>query len=782
MRIWAGFAGLAIAVSLALTLSGYSAFLIGLIAITTIACVGLNILLGLAGEVSLGQAGFLALGAYSVGVLTTKVGLPFFAAWFLSIILVAAVAAVVALPALRVSGPYLAMITIAFGFIVEAAATEWQTVTGGSVGISDIGSPFGVGGTAAMACVCASVMLFGFSWLKKSPLGLAMICTAQAPNAARSVGIEALPVRAAAFVLAATAGGVAGGLQAALTGFLAPSSFPFSQSILFLLVVMVGGVGSPVGPLIGAFLVGLLPEFLSSLAEYRQLVFGAALLVVLWIAPRGIVGLFNTRQTNEPVARGDVVGYLRAGAGGALTAKELSVAFGGVKAVDGVDLRLQPGCVTGVIGPNGAGKTTLLNALTGFVTPNTGTIVADGRIARSFQTAQMPPDMTVLDCVRLGLLRGRWRGNADANFAAALLKFVGYTNTLSALAGTLPHPDRRLVEIARALATQPSVLVLDEPAAGLDASDTERLGPVLRNIAACGLAVALVEHDMALVMGVCDTLVVLDTGRVIATGTPVDIRSNAQVRAAYLGSGSTHAIRQGVKTSETLLNVVRLNAGYGGVDVLCDIDLAVARGEMVALIGPNGAGKSTLMRSLSGLLRPVKGHVEFDGEDLAASPAHKVARAGLVLVPEGRQVFPQLTVAENLRLGATARHDFTLDEVAGILERFPRLKPLIDRPAGFLSGGEQQMLALGRGLLAKPRLLLLDEPSLGLAPAVAQELFAALSRLRDEGLTLVLVDQMTELALPLADRCALLEGGQIRHIGTTAEMAAKLDYLKGDAA
>jgi ABC-type branched-subunit amino acid transport system ATPase component len=594
------------------------------------------------------------------------------------------------------------------------------------------------------------------------------------------VGVRALPVRAAAFVLAATAGGLAGGLQAALTGFIAPSSFPFSQSILFLLVVMVGGVGSSAGPLAGAILVGLLPEFLSSLAEYRQLVFGAGLLVVLWIAPRGLAGFFARRAGTDPVAHGDVSAFLREGAAQGLRADGLSVAFGGVRAVDNVSLHVQSGRITGIIGPNGAGKTTLLNAITGFVTPNAGTIHADGRVARSFQTAQMPPDMTVLDCVRLGLLHGKWQGAADPGFAAALLEFVGYSNKLSVLAGTLPHPDRRLVEIARALATQPSVLLLDEPAAGLDASDTQRLGPVLRRLADCGLAVALVEHDMALVMGICDTLVVLDTGRVIATGSPAEIRANAQVRAAYLGSGLVATARPHAKAGKTLLNVVGLGAGYGGVAVLRDITLTVGRGEMVALVGPNGAGKSTLMRALSGLLRPVKGSIEFAGDELAASPAHEVARARLVLVPEGRQVFAHLTVSENLRLGATTRRDFSPAEITAMLERFPRLKPLLDRPAGLLSGGEQQMLALGRGLLAKPDLLLLDEPSLGLAPAVAQELFTALSRLRDEGLTLVLVDQMADLALPLADRCALLEGGRIGQIGTPTEMAASLDYLKGE--
>ena len=780
MRLAASVALLAAACAAALALPGYYAFLIGLVAVSALACTGLNVLLGLAGEVSLGQGGFLALGAYGVGVLTTGAGWPFLLAWPAATALTVAVAAVLAMPALRVSGPYLAMVTIAFGFIVEAAATEWRGLTGGASGIAGIPGPFGIHGTAVLACLCCAAGLAGFGWLRRSPLGLAMAAQATAPAAARSIGIAAVPVRAAAFVLAAGAAGVAGGLQAGLTGFIAPSSFPFSQSILFLLVVMVGGAGSTVGPLAGAVLVGLLPELLSGLAEYRQLVFGAGLLAVLWLAPRGLAGLLPARRAAVPATAGDVAAFLRqsecqSGTGG-LRVEGLGVTFGGVRAVDGVSLQARSGAVTGIMGPNGAGKTTLLNGITGFVRPDRGAVHADGRVARTFQTAQMPGDMTVLDCVRTGLLRGQWRGRADPALAAALLEFAGYTGPVLAPSGSLPHPDRRLVEIARALATRPAVLLLDEPAAGLDGADTARLAPVLRRIAACGVAVVLVEHDMDLVMGACDALFVLDAGRLIAEWTPAQMRADPAVRAAYLGSGDARPPRPARAPGAPLLTIDALQAGYGGVPVLRDLSLQVGQGEMVALVGPNGAGKSTLMRALSGLLRPVGGGIGFAGRDTAALPAHAVARLGLVLVPEGRQVFPHLSVRDNMRLGATARRGFDPAEIAAMLDRFPRLRPLLDRPAGLLSGGEQQMLALARGLLARPVLLLLDEPSLGLAPAVTAELFDALSHLRDEGLALLLVDQRADLALPLADRCAVLLGGRIGRAGPASDMDA-LNYL-----
>jgi ABC-type branched-subunit amino acid transport system ATPase component/ABC-type branched-subunit amino acid transport system permease subunit len=768
---------------------GYYAYLMGTLATTALVGVGLNVLLGLAGEVSLGQAGFLALGAYGVGILTTKAGLNFWEALPLAVLLVTAISAVLSIPALRVTGPYLAMVTIAFGFIVESVSIEWQGLTGGSSGLAGIPAPFGTGGTALLACALCVLALALFHYFIRSPLGLAMQATAAAPAAARGIGISALPVRTAAFMLAAVAAGLAGGLQAALTGFIAPSSFPFSQSILFLLVVVVGGAGRTLGPLVGAAVVVLLPEFLASLAEYRLLVFGAGLLIVLWIAPGGIAGAIARLvmpQASASNAKPDIDLALAhiAGSGGSLVAEGVRVAFGGVVAVAGVDLTAPPGRVTSVIGPNGAGKTTLLNLVSGFQRPDTGTVrvgsaditgqsaydVARAGLARTFQTAQPFGGLSVLDNVRLGLLRGGWRGEAPAELARALLALVGYTGSETRLAATLPHVDRRLVEIARALATKPAVLLLDEPAAGLDDADTIKLGSLLQRLARAGLAVVLVEHDMSLVMSISDEIVVLDAGRRIASGVPAAVRADPAVKAAYLGATTSIQPLAPRPAGALLLDVRDLNAGYGPLGVLHQIGLQVGRGETIAVLGPNGAGKSTLMKALSGLIRPVEGAIGFGGVELTRLPAHLVARAGLILVPEGRQVFPQLTVAENLRLGATRRGDFDDAEIETMLERFPRLRPRLHTAAALLSGGEQQMLAVARGLLARPDILLLDEPSLGLAPAVAAELFGQFTRLREEGMTLLIVDQMADHVLAIADRGYVISGGRVVAQGKPSEL------------
>jgi ABC-type branched-subunit amino acid transport system ATPase component len=344
-----------------------------------------------------------------------------------------------------------------------------------------------------------------------------------------------------------------------------------------------------------------------------------------------------------------------------------------------------------------------------------------------------------------------------------------------ARAADLPHVDRRLVEIARALATRPAVLLLDEPAAGLSRADKEALAALLRRIAQSGVAVLLVEHDMEIVMGISDRVVVLDAGTPIASGTPREVQQDPAVREAYLGGA--HGLRKESAASEEksklLLDVSSLQAGYGAEPVLKGIDLRVNEGELVAVLGANGAGKSTLMRALAGLHRPIGGEVVFQKDSLKSLPAHRVVSRGVILVPEGRQVFPELSVLDNIRLGAYLRKDVPESEVQAMLDRFPRLRERLQQRAGLLSGGEQQMLALARGLMAKPKLLLLDEPSLGLAPQVIEDLFASLDRLRGERVTILLVDQMAGLALSLADRAYVIEAGRISASGTAAQVAAE---------
>ncbi|TMH66197.1 MAG: ATP-binding cassette domain-containing protein, partial [Betaproteobacteria bacterium] len=412
----------------------------------------------------------------------------------------------------------------------------------------------------------------------------------------------------------------------------------------------------------------------------------------------------------------------------------------------------------------------------GFYRPDAGSIrigarelqgsaawrIARAGVARTYQTTLLFGSMTVAENLTIA-------GGGDE-----LLSFVNYKGDINARAADLPHVDKRLVEIARALAIGPSVLLLDEPAAGLSRQDKERLAQLLRRIADSGVAVVLVEHDMEVVMGISDTVVVLDAGVVIAAGAPAEVQRDPAVRKAYLGEQTARAIapRAAAEPGAPYLQVGRLAAGYGAEPVLKGVELQVRERELVAVLGANGAGKSTLMRALSGLLRPVQGGIAFGGEDITGLPAHKVVPLGLVLVPEGRQVFPELSVLHNLELGAFRRKDAAATDIETMLDRFPRLRERLHQRAGLLSGGEQQMLAIARGLMGRPKMLLLDEPSLGLAPAVINDLFAALDRLRAESATILLVDQMAGLALALADRAYVIEGGRIVASGAAHEIAA----------
>jgi ABC-type branched-subunit amino acid transport system ATPase component/ABC-type branched-subunit amino acid transport system permease subunit len=818
MRGRAAFAAAACLVTVLLILraDGYQVYIIALVGLTAVVAVGLNILVGLAGQVSLGHVAFYAIGAYTVGVLTTKLNWSFWPACAAALALSGLAGAALSLPALRVRGPYLAMVTIAFGFLVEQGAAEWSGLTGGWNGLFGIAPPRLIGhefrerDIALLVLVQTILVLSFYAGLSRSPWGQAMRALRESETAGRAIGLNPVQVRTAAFTFSAMLAGLAGGTFAALSTFISPESFPFSQSILFLLVVVVGGAETLLGPLIGAIIVVLLPELLSTLAQYRLLFVGVLFLLVLRAAPEGIVGLarpYLGRKRDErfPQDASHIEAWLSpTSTGSTLVAKSLGISFGGVKAVRDVSFKAPPSRITSIIGPNGAGKSTVLNLVCGFYRPGGGSIrfgdheitgfrsetLARLGIARTFQTTQLFGGMTVLENVMIALRRGalgtrfvEFRRDAEAEkTAGALLHFVGYRGPLEQTAAALPHVEKRLVEIARALALKPQLLALDEPAAGLGAADKHALAHLLRRIADFGIAVVLVEHDMSLVMGVSDQIVVLDAGQRIALGSPDAVAADPAVRAAYLGTAAASAAltpATRVLKDDLVVRASSLGSGYGPIRVLAGVDVEIAQGELVAILGSNGAGKSTLVRALAGLNRPITGSVVFEGRHLEQLPVHLIAAQGLILVPEGRQLFPELSVLDNLQLGAFARPTPHLATLTGqLLDRFPRLRDLKNQRAGLLSGGEQQMLAIARGLIARPKVLILDEPSLGLAPMLVDTLYELFSDLRDEQVTLLLVDQMAARALSIAHRGYLLRSGRVEHGGPAAMLAAD-DTLVG---
>jgi len=808
----------ALAVFLAATIAaifvadGYQLYIIALVGLTAIVGVGLNVLLGLSGQISLGHVGLYAIGAYTGAILTTSLKVSFWIALPAAGLLAGLAGTLLAIPALRVRGPYLAMITIAFGFVVEQGAAEWKGLTGGWNGImfipvpSALGFEFAEREIALLTTAMTVLAVLLFMRLAGSNWGLAMRAVRDSEVASQSLGLNPVTVRTMAFTLSAVLAGMAGAVFAAMTNFISPESFPFLRSILFLLVVIIGGTGTVLGPVAGALVVVLLPEFLSALAEYRVLFMGVLLLAALLIAPRGIVGeiarRFHKINPRTPRRDGaDVTRFLSTGGQGqVLDVEDLGISFGGVRAVDNVAFTAQPGQITSIIGPNGSGKTTVLNLIGGFYKPDSGRVrigerdvaglsshaVARVGIARTYQTTQLFADLQVIENLEIAIRRGKLGSVIAALFsrpaerakerqlAEALLEFVGYNGPIEQKAGALPHVDKRLVEIGRALAIRPRVLLLDEPAAGLSPRDTEKLGQLLQRIAQTGITVIVIEHDMSLVMGISDHICVLDAGRRIADGSPASVRANVDVRKAYLGEsdfagrGRSESWQPG---DEIVLDVKDLTASYDAAPVLEAIALSVHDGEMVAVLGANGAGKSTLMRALIGLHSPDRGSVVFLGRDITSVAASRIAGDGLILVPEGRQVFPELSVVDNIRLGAYARHDSDVEtSVEEMLTRFPKLRERAGNRAGLLSGGEQQMLAIARGLVAAPKILMLDEPSLGLAPQLINELFEVLAQLRDEGITILLVDQMAGLALAVADRGYILDSGRVVHEGSARDI------------
>ncbi|WP_248838829.1 ATP-binding cassette domain-containing protein [Frankia sp. AgKG'84/4] len=578
----------------------------------------------------------------------------------------------------------------------------------------------------------------------------------------------------------------------------------------------------------------------------------------------------------------------------------LAAGQGRSRIVEDVSFRLEAGTVTGLIGPNGAGKTTLIDALTGFATIFAGSVNLGGAdltglpaherqrlgLARTFQALELFDSLEVAENLAVVARTGRgptapaardasppaahaaggghrrrppsapWsrfgprsRSADPAGAPAAAtpeVRRLGLTQIADRLPATLTHDERAAVALGRALVGAPKVLLLDEPAAGLDPADRHELAARVRGAAGRGIAVLLVDHDVQLVLDLCDQVLVLDSGRIVARGRPAQVRADPAVRAAYLGepdapSASASALSAAVQRSEAkpleaqsleaqsleaesleaesleaasltaqpresrpievrlratspdpsdrsavpvasagrggdLLVFEGVTSGYNEGPVLREVSLAVRAGEIVALLGANGAGKTTLIRTAAGLVPASSGRIALFGEWTRRVRPSVLARRGLAVVPQGRGALGRLTVRENLKLAAGRQHR---GEIERVLAWFPPLGPLLDRAAGELSGGERQRLALAVALVRRPRLLLVDELSFGLAPGVAPTLLELLRTIAAETSTgVLLVEQFAAIALRVADRGYVLDRGRIALSATAAELAARPDLLE----
>ncbi len=560
----------------------------------------LDLIVGYIGDVSIGHAGFFAIGAYTVGILTSTQDLnsdssmtwfphlPFFVALIIGVLLTALAGFILGFPALRLSGPYLAVVTIAYGLLIYTFINEQEYLTNGTKGISlESLEVFDIklSGSKYLYVVYPFlvIVMYVIRNLTKSYWGRAFEAIKYSEVAASSCGISKSYYKIWAFVISAGIAGLAGGFFSQLDAYVAPNTFSYNFSVEFLIALIVGGVQSILGNILGASVMVIFPDLFTKFNDYRLIIFGFSLLLVLFFMPKGLAGFVNLikkRFAKKKDSHYIEVLTERASAiklfdnikenndQVAIQLKDLTMRFGGLVAVNELNMSIKRGTVHGLIGPNGSGKSTTVNLLTGIYPPAGGTVQLFGKsiigestykraklgIARTFQNLQLFSDMTALQNVMVGMHNSFTSNLVSICFnlpqaqkeekevetkAFAWLQFVGLEDGAFTEAKNLSYGQARLLEIARALASNPSLLLLDEPAAGLTAGEIEKINVLIHKIKASGISVLLIEHHMDMVMAVSDEVTVLDFGKKIAEGTPNQIQNNPSVITAYLGTHET---------------------------------------------------------------------------------------------------------------------------------------------------------------------------------------------------------------------------------------------------
>jgi ABC-type branched-subunit amino acid transport system ATPase component/ABC-type branched-subunit amino acid transport system permease subunit len=805
------------------------------VAIFAIACMALNILVGHTGLVSFGHGAWFGLAAYAAGLIQRELLPGHFVLPVLgAVLLVAAVSLVFGALILRRRGVYFSLLTLALAAMLYAVAFRWTAVTGGEDGLGGIKRPqmlgvdFEVATTYyALVAAVAFAVVYALWRFHRSPVGAVLIAIRENEQRAKFLGYATDRYKLIAFVVSATTTGLAGTLLLFNNRMTSaePISVAFSGELLAMVVI--GGMRSFLGPALGALFFVIFRDYLSSVQAYPWisanwlLWFGLLFVCFIMFSPTGLVGVAEKllkpfrKQVAEDAAMAarkagetslpDFLRHPPLGDGHVLKASGIAKSFGGIRAVQGVDIAIRDRSLHALIGPNGAGKTTAFNLISGMFAPDNGAVDLAGRsigglppeaitragVGRSFQITNLFPALTVEENVRLAVQARSpeaMSGWTDAlaleqvnRETAGVIRTMGLAGVEKAEAGSLSYGGQRLLDMGLALATKPRVLLLDEPLAGLAVAERERVGNLIKSISR-DMPVLLVEHDIDRVFQIADHVTVMNEGEVLVDGDVETARTSKKVQEVYIGSGS-HALaekhRASAATEEVLLSLEGVNTFYGKSHILRDVAFQVRKGEIVALLGRNGAGKSTLLKTIVGIAPPASGMVTLGGEELARRPSSLITRRGVSYVPQGRGLFAGMSVRENMELGRLRRRNgagMFWDEET-IFAFFPRIKERWLSPADYLSGGEQQMVAVARALSGDTKILLLDEPFEGLAPAIVEELFEAFDRLRRE-ISIVIVDHHLDLALALSDRAVVLERGEVQHVGPSDALSRDLELRK----
>ncbi len=798
--------------------------------ILAIATMALNLCVGYTGLVSFGHSTWFGIGAYAAGLIQlnwfhNQIWLPI----LLSTVVVAAMSTVAGILILRRRGVYFSLLTLALAALTYTIAFRWTEVTGGEDGLSGLKrgaiGPISLDDGLAFYVVVALIGLFVLYVLLRvvrSPFGHVLVAIRENQLRATFQGYPIDRYKLAVFVLSAVVTGVAGALLGFQTYLVSAEavSVPFSGELLAMVVI--GGMHHILGPALGALFFILFRELFSIWTQNWLLWFGLVFVGFVLFSPSGLVGIWSTvsrrwRPAPEEAAAMSkrkiyeglpLPAFLRPKAteGTVLDVIDVSKHFGGIHAVSNASLQLRAGEIHALIGPNGAGKTTLFNLVSSLFHPDQGAIRLNGQtihglpvqdvcqqgLARSFQITSLFRNSSIYENIRLSLQArhpGRFNCWRDIDSyddihteTAELIRFLGLEGIEDIQGGELSYGGQRLVDLGIALGSKPHVLLLDEPLAGLAAAERERVSSLIKNIAA-NIPVLIVEHDIDRVLGFSRRVTVMNQGEVLMTGTPEEVRGDHRVQEIYTGTGKPPETGRAADSAgeKCVLRFENVNAFYGKSHILNDASLDVREGEIVALLGRNGAGKSTLLKTLCGLVPPASGSIEFDGKNIAGLPTPDIARMGVGYVPQGRGLFAGMTVADNLALGRLARKTDGSTGVVWseeqILSFFPGLKARMHVAADYLSGGEQQMVAVARALSGNTKLLLLDEPFEGLAPTVVLELFRVFDALRQH-VSIVIVEHNLDLVLALADRVFALERGEVVHQGPAKPLLDDLAYRK----